>query len=109
MLTIRWRVVELKRSKLHPTSLILAIVTMSTTELNPFLEYVPNGDSVGAIMGIFLWREMKRAECYEKLYDQERINRQAAEAKCNTFPFVRQANEEFIERCTITGGAQMID
>ena len=49
-------------------------------------------------MGIFLWREMKRAERYEKLYDQERINRQAAEAKCSSCPFVRQANEEFIER-----------
>ena len=35
-------------------------------------------------MGIFLWREMKRAERYEKLYDQERINRQAAEAKCSS-------------------------
>ena len=29
----------------------------------------------------------------EKLYDQERINRQAAEAKCSSCPFVRQANE----------------
>lgn len=57
---------------------------MAATELNSFLEYVQYGASEGAIMGIFLWREMKRAERHEKLYDQERIN--------------RQANEEFIER-----------
>lgn len=43
---------------------------------------------------------MKRAERYEKLYDQERLHSQAAEAKCNSCPFVRQANEEFIERRT---------
>lgn len=49
-------------------------------------------------MGIFLWREMKRAERYEKIYDQERLHRQAAEAKCSSCSFVRLANEEFIER-----------
>lgn len=76
----------------------LAIVTMATTELNPFLEYIQNGASVGAIMGIFLWREMKRAERYEKLYDQERHRRQEAESKCVNCPFVKQANEEFIEQ-----------
>ena len=44
-----------------------AIITMATSELKPLLEYIQNGASVGAIMGIFLWREMKRAERYEKL------------------------------------------
>ena len=76
----------------------LAIVTMATTELNPFLEYIQNGASVGAIMGIFLWREMKRAERYEKLYDQERQRRQEAENKCASCSFVQQANAEFINR-----------
>ena len=75
----------------------LAIVTMATTELNPFLEHVQHWTSVRVIMVIFLWREMKRAEHYEKLYEQERINRQAAEAKCSSCHFVRQANEELIE------------
>ena len=35
-------------------------------------------------MDIFLWCEMKCAERYEKLYDQERFNRQATESKCST-------------------------
>ena len=52
---------------LYPASIILAIVTMATTELNPFLEHVQHRTSVGAIMSIFLWREMKRTERYEKL------------------------------------------
>ena len=43
----------------------LAVVCMATSELNPLLEYVQNGASVAAVMGIFLWREMKRAERYE--------------------------------------------
>ena len=32
------------------------------TELTPILECIQNGASVGAIMGIFLWREVKRTE-----------------------------------------------
>ena len=36
----------------------LAVVCMATSELNPLLEYVQNGASVAAVMGIFLWREM---------------------------------------------------
>ena len=76
----------------------LAVVTLASAELNPLLEYVQNGASVGAIMGIFLWREMKRAERYEKLYDQERQRRQEAENKCSNCPFVQQANAEFINR-----------
>jgi hypothetical protein len=36
----------------------LAVVSIATaTELNPILECIQNGASVGAIMGIFLWRE----------------------------------------------------
>ena len=47
----------------------IAIVTLASAEVNPILEYIQNGASVGAIMGICLWREMKRAERYEHLYD----------------------------------------
>ena len=47
-------------------------VIASVTSGNPFLEYIQNGASVAAVMGIFLWREMKRAERYERLYDEER-------------------------------------
>lgn len=66
-----------------------ALLSAAVTD-NPFLEYIQNGASVAAIMGIFLWREMKRAERYEKLYDE-------AEKKCSTCPFVKRANEEFLE------------
>ncbi len=77
----------------------LAVVSIATaTELNPILECIQNGASVGAIMGIFLWREVKRAERYEHLYDQERKLRLEAENKCKSCPFVKKANEEFIDR-----------
>ncbi len=74
----------------------LAIVTLASAEINPFIEYIQNGASVAAVMGIFLWREMKRAERYENLYDQERKLRIAAENKCANCPFVKRANEEFM-------------
>ena len=77
----------------------LAVVSIATaTELNPILECIQNGASVGAIMGIFLWREVKRAERYEHLYDQERKLRLEAENKCASCTFVKKANEEFIDR-----------
>lgn len=76
----------------------LAIVTLASSEINPFIEYIQNGASVGAIMGIFLWREMKRAERYENLYDQERKLRIAAENKCANCPFVKRADEEFMDK-----------
>ena len=77
----------------------LAVVSIATaTELNPILECIQNGASVGAIMGIFLWREVKRAERYEHLYDQERKLRLEAENKCKSYPFVKKANEEVIDR-----------
>lgn len=47
-----------------------------------------------SIIGIFLWREMKRAERYEKLYGQERLKRQEAESNATPVPSVRQVNEE---------------
>ena len=50
-------------------------VIASVASGNPFLEYIQNGASVAAVMGIFLWREMKRAERYERLYDDERKKR----------------------------------
>ena len=59
----------------------LAIVSAAMSELNPILEYVQNGASVAAIMAIFLWREMKRCERYEKLYDEERRLRLEAESR----------------------------
>lgn len=58
-------------------------VIASVTSGNPFLEYIQNGASVAAVMGIFLWREMKRAERYERLYDDERKKRIDAENKCS--------------------------
>ncbi len=77
----------------------LAVVTIATaTELNPILECIQNGASVGAIMGIFLWREVKRAERYENLYNEERKLRHEAERKCSTCQFVRRANAEFLDR-----------
>ena len=76
----------------------LAVVTLATAELNPFIEYIQNGASVGAIMGIFLWREMKRAERYEHLYDQERKLRLEAENKCANCPFVKRTREEFLDK-----------
>ena len=79
----------------------LAVVSIATaTELNPILECIQNGASVGAIMGIFLWREVKRAERYENLYDQELKLRMEAERKCASCTFVKKANEEFIDKRT---------
>lgn len=76
----------------------LAVLSMVKAEINPFLEYIQNGASVAAVMGIFLWREMKRAERYEHLYDEERKLRIAAENKCSSCPFVRRAHEEFMDK-----------
>ena len=77
----------------------LAVVSIATaTELNPILECIQNGASVGAIMGIFLWREVKRAERYENLYNEERRLRHEAESKCATCQFVQRANEKLLER-----------
>lgn len=78
----------------------LAVVCMATSELNPLLEYVQNGASVAAVMGIFLWREMKRAERYEKLYDHERRQRITAESKCSACVFMKLAHEEFLDSRT---------
>ena len=47
---------------------------------------------------IFLWREVKHAERYENLYNEERRLRHEAEGKCATCQFVRRANEELLER-----------
>ena len=69
-------------------------------ELNPILECIQNGASVGAIMGIFLWREVKRAERYENLYNEERRLRHEGERKCASCKFVQRANEEFIDKRT---------
>ncbi len=72
-------------------------VIASVTSGNPFLEYIQNGASVAAVMGIFLWREMKRVERYERLYDEERKKRIDAENKCSGCEFVRKAHEEFLD------------
>ena len=73
------------------SSLILANATtlLSITD-NPLLDFIQNGASVAAVMAIFLWREVKRAERYEKLYDE-------SEKKCSNCPFVKRAEEEFLE------------
>lgn len=51
-------------------------------------------------MGIFLWREVKRAERYESLYNEERRLRHEAERKSASCKFVQRANEEFIDKRT---------
>ncbi len=75
----------------------LALVTLASVPLDPILEYIQNGASVAAVMGLFLWREMKRAERYEHLYDEERKLRIQAENKCSGCVFVRRANEAFLD------------
>lgn len=70
----------------------LAVVSLATTELNPLLEYVQNGASVAAVMGMFLWREMKRAERYEKLYDHERKLRIDAAKRCLECSLLRRVS-----------------
>ena len=42
----------------------VAVASAMFTEVAPFLEYIQNGASVAALMAIFLWREVKRAERY---------------------------------------------
>ncbi len=75
----------------------VAVVTLASVPLDPLLEYLQNGASVAAVMGLFLWREMRRAERYEHLYDEERRKRSAAENKCSNCVFVRRANEAFLD------------
>ncbi len=75
----------------------LAVVSLAVAgDVNPILEYIQNGASVGAIMGIFLWREVKRAERYEHLYDEERRLRIQAESKCADCPFVKHTKVAII-------------
>ena len=64
----------------------VAVASAAVSELPAFLEYIQNGASVAALMAIFLWREVKRAERYEKLYDEERRKRMEAEQKCKECP-----------------------
>ena len=40
---------------------------------------------------------MKRAERYERLYDEERKKRIDAENKCSGCEFTRKAHEEFLD------------
>ncbi|MBR3944471.1 MAG: hypothetical protein IKK15_05185 [Akkermansia sp.] len=40
-----------------------------------------------ALMAIFLWREVKRAERYEQLYNEEHRKRMEAEQKCKDCPY----------------------
>ncbi len=75
----------------------IAVVSLATAKIDPILEYVQNGASVAAVMGLFLWREMRRSERYEHLYDEERKKRSVAENKCSTCVFVRKANEAFLD------------
>lgn len=82
----------------------LAVVSLATTELNPFLEYVQNGASVAAVMGMFLWREMKRAERYEQLYDQERKLRIEAANRCAVCPFLHRTGADTGDPCPQRSG-----
>ena len=64
---------------------------------NPIFEAVQSGTSVAAIMSIFLWREAKRADRYEKLYDEERKVRLTM---CQNCKYNKVAQDEFIEHRT---------
>ena len=64
----------------------VAVATALCEDLLPALEYFQNGASVAALMAIFLWREVKRAERYEQLYEEERRKRMEAEQKCKDCP-----------------------
>ncbi len=63
---------------------------------NPLLEFFGNNLSIGTLLAIFWWRECKSRERYEKLYDDERKARMAAEKKCSDCRFTKAANEEFL-------------
>ncbi len=77
----------------------LAVASLATAgDINLILEYIQNGASVGAIMGIFLWREVKRAERYEHLYHDERKLRIQAENKCIKCPFVKHTKVSISSR-----------
>ena len=65
----------------------VAVASAMFTEVAPFLEYIQNGASVAALMAIFLWREVKRAERYEQLYNEEHRKRLEAEQKCKDCPY----------------------
>ncbi len=79
----------------------LAVVSLAAAgEANLILEYIQNGASVGAIMGIFLWREVKRADRYEHLYDDERKLRIQAENKCANCPFVKHTKVSIVNKPT---------
>lgn len=65
---------------------VVAVATAAVSELNPLLEFIQNGASVGALMAIFLWREVKRSERYEKLYDEERRKRVEESQRCKDGP-----------------------
>ncbi len=77
----------------------LAVASLAVAgDVNLILEYIQNGASVGAIMGIFLWREVKRAERYEHLYDDERKLRIQAENKCASCPFVKHTKVSIVNK-----------
>lgn len=65
---------------------VVAVASAAVSELNPLLEFIQNGASVGALMAIFLWREVKRSERYEKLYDEERRKRVEESQRCKDCP-----------------------
>lgn len=73
---------------------VIAAAEAVVTDGNPFLNFVQNGASVAAIMSVFLWREIKRSERYEKLYDEERKTRLNM---CSSCPFQKEANKQFLE------------
>ena len=77
----------------------LAVASLATAgDVSLILEYIQNGASVGAIMGIFLWREVKRAERYEHLYHDERKLRIKAEHKCADCPFVKHTQVSIVPK-----------
>lgn len=69
---------------------------MATAEfgLTQFLEAVQSGASVAAVMGIFLWREVKKNEKLESRLDD--ANRKMAQ-QCENCALAKRAREMMIE------------
>ncbi len=64
---------------------------------NPLIEFFRNNLSIGALLAVFWWREAKSRERYERLYDEERKSRLAAEKKCSECSFTKRANELLLD------------
>ncbi len=67
-----------------------------------FLEYIQSGASVAAVMGIFLWREVRKNEKLESRCDQrdQKIAdlQSLLEARCAQCPYAAAARDAALEK-----------